>query len=305
MFDNRPHVQESWSSHAFRFGLEILAVFPSGNPSARFSVRQYRPCFSETMKVERFLASPPLSTVVKEFMIIESNVEVANTILPDTSIVMAFRLKGTVLAADLEKKEILPAAVLTGLRKSSRTLFYTKSTSNLLVVLKEGGLRAFSCIPANELFGQTISMENLFTPVEVNEISERLAEAISNAQKVRAMEMFLTAKLIVRNHDALVGNAIQHIKSANGNIRVTSLASSLNISQDPFEKRFRAVTGTSPKHYANIIRLRNLIQKYSNYDSLTQASYDAGYFDQSHFIKDFRQFTGRPPKEFFTSTRFW
>ncbi|MNZ68691.1 Helix-turn-helix domain protein [compost metagenome] len=103
----------------------------------------------------------------------------------------------------------------------------------------------------------------------------------------------------------MVKNAVQLIKQNNGNIRIKDLATDLHISQDPFEKRFRAIIGSTAKQYASIIRLRHLINSYPSYDSLTEASFEAGYFDQSHFIKDFRLFTGQTPKDFFKSSLYW
>jgi AraC-like DNA-binding protein len=41
------------------------------------------------------------------------------------------------------------------------------------------------------------------------------------------------------------------------------------------------------------------------FGTLTDAAYQAGYFDQSHFIKDFRLFTGRTPKDFFSDFQYW
>lgn len=83
------------------------------------------------------------------------------------------------------------------------------------------------------------------------------------------------------------------------------LAASLYISQDPFEKKFRSRIGCSPKKFAAIIRIRNLINNYSSYSSLTEAAYEAGFYDQSHFIKEFRQFTGKSPSAFFAAPQNW
>jgi AraC-like DNA-binding protein len=257
------------------------------------------------MKIEKFFPSVALMPFVKEFLIIESDLETGSNLLPDTSIVMAFRFMGNVQNEEGEKKEAIPANAITGLRRSARRLFYSRATANLLVVFNEGGTAAFSRIPAHELFGLTISSENLFRSAELNEILERLAEARSNRDRVDVVEAFLRRKLTNTQPVALISNAIQLIKQQSGIIRIRDLAISLHISQDAFEKRFRTLIGSTPKQYASIIRLRNLIGKYPSYHSLTEASYEAGYFDQSHFIKEFRLFTGRAPKDFFKSTVYW
>lgn len=257
------------------------------------------------MKIKKFIPSAALTPFVKEFMIIESDLETGNKIIPDTSIVMSFRYMGKVLKMEGERKEATPASVVSGLRKSARLFYYSKQTANLLAVFHEGGIAAFSGIPAHELFELSISSENLFLSAELNEIVERLAEAKTNRDRINIIETFLLKKRINNKPDPLIGNAIQLIRQHSGIIRVKDLATSLYISQDAFEKKFRALVGSTPKQYASIIRLRDLIRKYPSSLSLTEASYEAGYFDQSHFIKDFRQFTGQTPKDFFKSSQYW
>jgi AraC-like DNA-binding protein len=210
-----------------------------------------------------------------------------------------------VLNTEGDSKEIIPASVVTGLRRSARLLCYAEKTANLLAVFHEGGIAAFSRIPAHELFGLSISAENLFLSAELDQVLERLAEEKTNRDRINFIEAFLFGKLTGRKPDALTGKAIQLIKGQSGMIRIKDLATSLNISLDAFEKRFRTVVGSTPKQYASIIRFRSLIRKFPSYSSFTEASYEAGYFDQSHFIKDFRLFTGQAPKDFFKSSRYW
>jgi len=257
------------------------------------------------MKVEKFFPIVSLAPFIREFMIIESDWEVDSKIIPDTSMIMAFRYKGKVIMMEGEATEAISPVVLAGLRRSARLLHYSKKTANLLVIFNEGGISAFSRIPAHELFGLTVSSENLFPSKELNEILERLAEARTNRERIDIIEAVLQRKLIDNKANPLIYEAIRIIRQHSGIIRIKDLAASLHISQDPFEKKFRALVGSTPKQYASIIRLRNLIKNYPSYSSLTAASYEAGYFDQSHFIKDFRLFTGQAPRDFFKSPLFW
>ena len=102
-----------------------------------------------------------------------------------------------------------------------------------------------------------------------------------------------------------MNHAVQRIQKMNGLLNMKSLAGDVNMSQDAFEKRFRRVIGTSPKQFSSIVRLRNVITHYSPDRTFTDMAYDAGYFDQSHFTKDFKSFTGRTPNEFFKSAVYW
>jgi AraC-like DNA-binding protein len=257
------------------------------------------------MVFEKFLPSPALQSFIREFVIVESDLEFVNTIIPDTSIVMAFRLRGKTQHLEGKRQEILPPMAISGLRKSARMVSYGRTSGNLLVIFKENGLAAFSKIPAHELFDYSISMYHLFPPASLDEISEQLDKATTNLKRIDVIESFLLKQRVNHKQDLMVDSAIDVIKKQNGIIRIKDLAGSMAISQDPFEKRFRSIVGSTPKQFAKIIRLQNLIRNYPNIASLTEASFDAGYFDQSHFIKDFRLFTGKAPKEFFSTAKFW
>jgi AraC-like DNA-binding protein len=259
------------------------------------------------MKFRKFLPSAALLPYIREFMIIESDLYFDSRTIPDTAVVMTFRYKGKVLKIDGEKGEALPPTSISGLRKSVRRFQYDKQTANLLVAFKEGGIGAFSRMPVHELFELNISSDNLFLSSELGELLEQLAGAASDEDRISIAETFLLARL---KHgqgrtDLLIDNALQLIRRHSGIIRIKDLAQSLYISQDAFEKKFRSTVGSTPKQYASIVRMRDLIKKYPTFTSLTDASYEAGYFDQSHFIKDFRLFTGQTPKDFFSDFRYW
>ncbi len=257
------------------------------------------------MTIQRFHPSATLAPFVRAFIIIASDLETYNKTIPDTTMVMSFRYKGNVTRIEGEKRETLFSSNVAGLRKTVRHFRYEKNTGNLLVIFKEGGFNAFSGIPAHELFGLNVEAGNFFQSTELDEILERLHTAPSNDVRVQIMESVLSSRLITRKPDLMVKNAIQIIQNHIGIIRIKDLAAALSSSQDSFEKRFRAQVGCSPKQFASIVRLRNLINNFQSFSSLTESAYAAGYFDQSHFIKDFRLFTGQAPKDFFKSAAYW
>jgi AraC-like DNA-binding protein len=228
-----------------------------------------------------------------------------NRILPNTSIVMAFRYKGRLASTEGGVKNGLPASVITGLRKSARLINYSRDTATLLVMFKEGGAPAFFDEPLHELFGTTLALEQLIHRHMLDNIEEQLAEAGSNRQRISIVERFLLSMLKKPQPDELILLTIQRIRRVNGNIRITDLVTGLPISMDPFEKRFRRIMGTSPKQFARIVRLRNFVDKYPQSKNLTEAALMAGYYDQAHLIKDFKTFARQTPKDFFRSPPNW
>lgn len=238
-------------------------------------------------------------------MVIESIEGTINKTLPDTAIVIAFRFKGTVNYKQADSSGLLPKMVISGLRKSPRTFTYYEQTANLLVKFKEGGATAFFKEPLHELFSISQSLDSMVKMSILNEIEEQLAEAIDNTQRISTIERFLISRLNLVKPDLLVQKAIQNIQLVKGNIRINELMDNLPLSRDAFEKRFRKSTGTTPKQYASIVKLNNLINDLNPESSLLDAAYTSGYFDQSHFIKDFKIFTGELPHDFIKQPRKW
>lgn len=253
----------------------------------------------------QFLPSPALQPYIKHFLLIESEQGMVNRILPDTSIVIAFRLKGKVSYCDNGDTHTFPQTVISGIRETSRLVDYEKGASNLLVIFNEGGAAAFFKEPMHELGSLSTSLNDLIHHSKVSAIEEELAAANNDHRRILILERFLLGELKKAEPDHLVREAIEQIKLMKGDIKIKDLLTRLPISRDPFEKRFRKITGTSPKHFAAIIRLKNLIENYKDNSTLTQAAYSAGYFDQAHFIKDFRAFTGQTPLEFFKTPPLW
>lgn len=254
------------------------------------------------MNMESYLPSAILSPYVSAFLIIESATGMENRVMPDTSVILSFRFSGQVTTGE---NEVLPSAGLAGLRKSSRLLQYTPGTGNVLVKFKEGGAAAFFKAPLHELFDTQQSLDSLMRRHKIEEVEERLYETKNNAQRLAIVEEFLIAELSTRQPDLLIRSAVAQIKAAHGDVKIKSLASELYISQDAFEKRFRRNVGTTPKQFSAIVRLRHLLDHCPAADSPTEAAYEAGYYDQAHFIKDFRAFTGQTPQAFFQQATWW
>ena len=67
------------------------------------------------------------------------------------------------------------------------------------------------------------------------------------------------------------------------------------------ERKFMMVIGMSPKQLSRVVRLQATLKmlEQKQFTSLTSLAYENGYYDQAHFIKDFKEFTGHSPKSFY------
>ena len=71
------------------------------------------------------------------------------------------------------------------------------------------------------------------------------------------------------------------------------------------ERNFATQIGISPKQLSKVIRLQATLQMLLNHTTatLTDIAYENEYYDQAHFIKDFKEFTGITPKDFLTDDK--
>lgn len=257
------------------------------------------------MIVTTCLPADALKPYIKNYLVIESSNGAINRVLPDTSLVMAFRYKGNVNYTVEGIETRVPVSTISGLRRSSRLITYSEDSAAVLVIFKEAAASVFFKLPFHELFEDSVPLYNFISRQKLSEIEEQLPAAQNNFERIKLVEQFLYAHISRANEDKLVLAAIEKMNESKGFCKIKQLADSLYISQDAFEKRFRKAAGASPKQISSIIRLRNIIAKGKQHENFSQLAYDAGYFDQAHFNKDFRLFTGQTPSDFFEAPIFW
>jgi AraC-like DNA-binding protein len=97
-----------------------------------------------------------------------------------------------------------------------------------------------------------------------------------------------------------IREAIHQILKSNGQATIKEIRDSLFITERTFERQFTARVGIGPKQFAKIIRFQNSLSEITDQDldKLTDVVYNNGFSDQSHFIKTFKEFTGKTPGEF-------
>lgn len=153
-------------------------------------------------------------------------------------------------------------------------------------------------IPANEINNEFLTLEILLG-VEGKYLIERIEMAHNTQERIQILTDFFKSQLSKQRYgDLIVPQAAQFVRSQNGNVNIDDLANKFCLSQKQLERRFKANAGFTPKLYSRIIRFENTIYNHSNYSSLTDAAYMNGYYDQAHFIRDFKTFTGYSPKKF-------
>jgi len=138
---------------------------------------------------------------------------------------------------------------------------------------------------------------------EIALLHSKLWEAKSIDQRIELIEEFLLRRLslYLNKYNRLVlVNSIMHDLSKDDFLEnINSVASRYGISSRYLQKIFLNYSGLSPNLFTKIARFQKSIHLVAGKDSsLTTIAHQCGYFDQSHFIKDFKFFTGSTPSQF-------
>jgi AraC-like DNA-binding protein len=220
-------------------------------------------------------------------------------VLPDTGVVIGFQYKGRLFQINDGNPIALSSSGISGLADHHRSFRNLPGTGTVLVFFKEAGATPFFRQPLHEIFRESVTLENFVLRSELLCLEEQLIEAPTNSDRIVRLEKFLIGRMTQGEPDKLALAALALIHQSKGNIRIKDLVQRLHTSQSPLEKRFRAAVGASPKKFASIVRLKNLLQEYPKTGSLTELAYEAGFYDQAHFIKEFKAFTGDTPENYF------
>lgn len=164
----------------------------------------------------------------------------------------------------------------------------------------------FTFYGAYRLLGyhQSSLLDNIFGLEEIcgkeeKGLIEQIVNAPTSLQRKMAVEFFLIRQFY-RNSvpaNSLLDLACSVIHRSGGIVRISDLCTKLKISEITLQRMFHTFLGLTPKKFSRIIRI-NRTFKYmkSKEDIQSMLALYFGYYDQSHFIREFRTFTGYSPQ---------
>lgn len=180
----------------------------------------------------------------------------------------------------------------------------------LLKNMGESGMIGIKFKPAaiTQLFGFDTSLItdkvvdlNSVLEKEFASISDKLLSQIPYHQKIDILNLFFSVMDIKETeNDEFISKALSLIFETNGMITISELTEKLEINERKIERLFKKYVGLSPKFYARIVRFNYIFQLVQNKKmSWSEVAQLGGFYDQSHFISNFQEFTGEDPSKYF------
>jgi AraC-like DNA-binding protein len=174
------------------------------------------------------------------------------------------------------------------------------------VHFKPWGISPFAGMPANGLRDRWVPVDAVWQR-SLDRIRNQLGDSASATETLRVLEEELRSRLAEapsRGLD-LVQHAGRRLEASHGAVPVGALADAAGVSCNHLAAQFKSHVGVTPKQVARIYRFARLIvsvdaRRPVDWSELAQT---AGYFDQAHFSREFKDFTGHTPTQYLALRR--
>lgn len=248
------------------------------------------------MNYQHILPIEPLQKYVRYFWVLEDDrgcfSQKTFKIIPDGLPGLVFQ-ENSKAFFDKDNRQ-LPQLFLYGQTTRHAENKTTQGFRNIGVYFQPMALKSIFGIDANELTNQNIDVSDLIkTPM-----ADQLAHTPALTQRIGLLSAFFLRQAARRKtKNEKVSFAAVQLQQGKS---LKSLQTELNISERSLERNFKQHVGISPKLYARICRFQSTLDnlRQTRFRKLTPIAHQNDYFDQSHWIREFREFAGTSPKHF-------
>lgn len=197
-----------------------------------------------------------------------------------------------------------PSLYLEGVKKSPVHWRIESGCALLGVSLKPEALAILVEQPLGEL-AERFTDAKVYLGDWLEDLMPQMERARSTKERADIAVDFFRKKMAVAAQDqppSYLLTALTHLRQENGSSSLDDLSSKSLISPRQLQRSFQENIGFSPKTYGRIIRFQKIFEYFDRNPraSMLDITYEFGYFDQSHFIREFKAFAGVKPSKFLT-----
>jgi len=258
-----------------------------------------------TMRTEIFSPSAALSDFVMCYWNLDARPEGTpkrNTIVPDGTMKLIFHYGDTYVHHTPSGGQlVLPRCFLIGQLTRPFVVEPKGATGSFIVRFHPAGLIPFATAELRNLENTALPLGELFGRDGL-ELGEMILNAHSIEQRIKIIENFLLKRLNRQTiTDRVVKESVNILLNEKGKPAVRDLSRQCGISPKHLNRKFSETVGLTPKQFAQTVRIQTALKMLITHDDwrLTDLAFESEYFDQAHFIRQFRKFTGITPKRFY------
>lgn len=222
-------------------------------------------------------------------------------ILPDTCVEIVLHIQSPYITTFANgKKAQQPQSFVMAQMKQFVEIEPSGKTCFIAVRFTAAGAHHFFSMPVSGFSGEQVPVSEVWGDL-TTELEDKLHSPLSTAYKAEIVQRSLLLQLDCNGYyDHMVYHCLQTIYARNGVISVGELATQKGISTRHLLRRFDRFVGASPKEFSKNVRFLHACRllRSGQSCSLIDTAYTSGYFDQAHFIHDFKVFSGMTPGEF-------
>jgi AraC-like DNA-binding protein len=221
-------------------------------------------------------------------------------LIPNATISLCVVIKGEVQFTKENKKEIPSPVFVHGLIDKMYENSISPEYKLIGFSFKPEFMQLFIRHQNADLKGKAVSVADLFSREEEYCLYNELQHAVTEIQIVNIINTFLQRNMLSDKVDTRIAYCLNSIRSG-GVQTVEALSRQVNISSNALRALFHRHVGISPKELMKICRIQRVLNSTQNKESLTHMGYSMGYYDQSHFIHEFKHFIGISPSKYFSN----
>lgn len=253
------------------------------------------------MRFQRIEPRSELKAFVECFWIVEGDdpTPILQKVIPDGFPEIIFHYGDPYRTRLKERWELQSDKLVAGQISNYFYLENTGRSSILGVKLRPTALTHLFNVSMHALTDKVLELNSVL-PEKFTEIDQSLQATENNMERVDILQGQLMQLIPTDFEAGPVDRAVNAIFTSNGGIPVSEICQIAGTSERNLERAFKKHVGLSPKFYTRIIRFNYIFQLAKEKKlSWIELGLESGFYDQSHFIKNFKAFTGQDPSEYF------
>src|SRR5262250_1872951 len=200
---------------------------------------------------------------------------------------------------NIKRYETFPPAIVCGPHSQFFVIDTASQRDVVGVHFKPSGAYPFLGLPSTEIWNLHVGLDSLWGRV-AGELRERLLEAQTPHAKVRILEESLLAKSAAPERHPAVAFDLRQFHRTPEAQKISSVTQQIGLSARRFIDVFQKEVGLTPKLFCRVRRFQRVLRVIGSRRPIDWAeiALTCGYFDQAHFIHDFRAFSGINPSAY-------